>query len=100
MHKISIYIVSYGLTISSVIYLMYVAIKGDVYITTKLMYVATRFQEIQKSRCSALKTAGFALDLFLLAKQTYDAADDKQGAGKQQTDMQFIGNGKKHTPAD
>ena len=44
--------------------LLYVAIKGDVYITTKLMYVATRFQEIQKSRCSALKTAGFALQKF------------------------------------
>jgi len=41
--------------------LLYVAIKGDVYITTKLMYVAMRFQEIQKSRCSTLKTAGFAL---------------------------------------
>jgi hypothetical protein len=28
------------------------------------MYVATRFQEIQKSRCSALKTAGFAFGMF------------------------------------
>ena len=50
-----------GANFHGVFLLLYVAIKGDVYITTKLMYVATRFQEIQKSRCSSLKTAGFAL---------------------------------------
>ena len=38
--------------------ILYVAIKGDVYITTKLMYVATHFQEIQKSRCFRIENSG------------------------------------------
>jgi len=37
-----------------------------------------------------LKTAGFAFDFLLLAKQTDDTPDDKQGEGKQQTEMQII----------
>ena len=50
-----------GADFHSVFLLMYVAIGGETYVAAELMYVATRFQKKQKSRCFTSKTAGFAL---------------------------------------